>query len=166
MEVGIARDLGIKVGDTLRFEVAGQSIDAPVTSLRKLDWGSFKVNFFVLMPPKALADFPATFITSFHADASQQPAIDNLVRRFPNLTVIDTGAILAQLQRVLDQVINAVQFLFLFTLAAGLIVLYAALAGSRDERSKELWARCRGSWQQRVHKRLGGCWHSAYSTLR
>jgi len=137
MEVGIARDLGIKVGDTLRFEVAGQSIDAPVTSLRKLDWGSFKVNFFVLMPPKALADFPTTFITSFHADASQQPAIDNLVRRFPNLTVIDTGAILAQLQRVLDQVINAVQFLFLFTLAAGLIVLYAALAGSRDERSKE-----------------------------
>ncbi|MCY0387727.1 ABC transporter permease [Robbsia sp. Bb-Pol-6] len=137
IEAGLARDLGIKVGDRLRFEVAGQAVEAPVTSVRKLDWGSFRVNFFVLMPPAALAGFPSTYITSFHADVRQQPAIDTLVRQYPNLTVIDTGAILAQLQRVLDQVIDAVQFLFLFTLAAGLVVLYAALAGSRDERSRE-----------------------------
>ncbi|MGI4857395.1 MAG: ABC transporter permease [Janthinobacterium lividum] len=137
IEAGLARDLGIKLGDRLRFDIAGQSVEAPVTSVRKLDWGSFRVNFFVLMPPAALADFPATYITSFHADAAQQPVVDALVRQFPNLTVIDTGAILGQLQRVLDQVIDAVQFLFLFTLAAGLVVLYAALAGSRDERSRE-----------------------------
>ncbi|MGI4857533.1 MAG: ABC transporter permease [Janthinobacterium lividum] len=137
IEAGLARDLGIRVGDRLRFDIAGQQVEAPVTSVRKLDWGSFRVNFFVLMPPTALAGFPATYITSFHADAARQPTIDALVRRFPNLTVIDTGAILGQLQRVLDQVIDAVQFLFLFTLAAGLVVLYAALAGSRDERSRE-----------------------------
>ncbi|MGI4985617.1 MAG: ABC transporter permease [Janthinobacterium lividum] len=137
IEAGLARDLGIRVGDRLRFDIAGQPVEAPVTSVRKLDWGSFRVNFFVLMPPAALAGFPATYITSFHADAAQQPTIDALVRQFPNLTVIDTGAILGQLQRVLDQVIDAVQFLFLFTLAAGLVVLYAALAGSRDERSRE-----------------------------
>ena len=137
MEEGIAKALKIKVGDMTRFDVAGQQIDAPVTSLRKLDWGSFRVNFFVVMPPAALADFPATFITSFHVAGDQHGVIDALVARFPNLTVIDTGALIAQLQRVLDQVIGAVQFLFLFTLAAGVLVLYAALAGTRDERVRE-----------------------------
>ena len=137
MEEGIAEALKIKVGDITRFDVAGQQIDAPVTSLRKLDWGSFRVNFFVVMPPAALADFPATFITSFHLPSNQHSVVDALVARFPNLTVIDTGALIAQLQRVLDQVIGAVQFLFLFTLAAGVLVLYAALAGTRDERVRE-----------------------------
>ncbi|WP_158899413.1 ABC transporter permease [Burkholderia sp. L27(2015)] len=137
MEEGIAEALKIKVGDMTRFDVAGQQIDAPVTSLRKLDWGSFRVNFFVVMPPAALADFPATFITSFHLPSNQHGVVDALVARFPNLTVIDTGALIAQLQRVLDQVIGAVQFLFLFTLAAGVLVLYAALAGTRDERVRE-----------------------------
>jgi len=137
MEEGIAKALKIKVGDMTRFDVAGQQIDAPVTSLRKLDWGSFRVNFFVVMPPAALADFPTTFITSFHLPSDQHGVVDALVARFPNLTVIDTGALIAQLQRVLDQVIGAVQFLFLFTLAAGVLVLYAALAGTRDERVRE-----------------------------
>jgi putative ABC transport system permease protein len=137
MEEGIAKSLKIKVGDVVRFDIAGQQIDAPVTSLRKLDWGSFRVNFFVVMPPATLTDFPATFITSFHLASTQHGIVDALVARFPNLTVIDTGALIAQLQRVLDQVIGAVQFLFLFTLAAGVLVLYAALAGTRDERVRE-----------------------------
>lgn len=137
MEEGIAKTLGLKLGDTLRFEVTGQTIDAPITSLRKLDWGSMRVNFFVVMPPAALRDFPMTWITSFHLDAPQQGVADALVRQFPNVTVIDTGALLAQIQLILSQVINAVQALFLFTLAAGVLVLYAALAGTRDERMRE-----------------------------
>jgi len=137
MESGIAHSLRVKVGDVLRFDIAGQQIDAPVTSLRKLDWGSFRVNFFVLMPPAALSGFPATFITSFHLAANRHSTIDALVARFANLTVIDAGVLIAQLQSVLNQVIGAVQFLFVFTLAAGVLVLYAALAGSRDERVRE-----------------------------
>lgn len=137
MEVGIAHTLHLKLGDTLRFDIAGQQIDAPITSLRKLDWGSFRVNFFVLMPPAALAAYPATFITSFHLAPERHATIDALVKRFPNLTVIDAGVLIAQLQSVLNQVIGAVQFLFIFTLGAGVLVLYAALAGSRDERIRE-----------------------------
>ncbi|AJC22726.1 ABC transporter permease [Pandoraea pulmonicola] len=137
MEEGIAKTLGLKLGDTLRFEVTGQSIDAPITSLRKLDWGSMRVNFFVVMPPAALREFPMTWITSFHLDPPQQGVADALVRQFPNVTVIDTGALLAQIQQILSQVIDAVQALFLFTLAAGVLVLYAALAGTRDERMRE-----------------------------
>lgn len=137
MEEGIAKTLGLKLGDTLRFEVTGQTIDAPITSLRKLDWGSMRVNFFVVMPPAALRDFPMTWITSFHLEPKQQSVADALVRQFPNVTVIDTGALLAQIQQILSQVIDAVQALFLFTLAAGVLVLYAALAGTRDERMRE-----------------------------
>jgi putative ABC transport system permease protein len=137
LEEGIARTLHLKIGDRLRFDVAGQQLEAPVTSLRKLDWGSFRVNFFVLMPPATLRDFPATFITSFHALDAQQAALDRLSASQPNLTVIDTGAIVDQLRRVLEQVIAAVRFLFAFTLVAGLLVLYAALAGTRDARVRE-----------------------------
>ncbi|WP_244849096.1 ABC transporter permease [Caballeronia sp. SL2Y3] len=137
MEEGIAKTIRVKMGDMLRFDVAGLPVEAPVTSLRKVDWNSFKVNFFVLMPPEALADLPATFITSFHLPANDQRMIDGLIAAYPNVTAIDTAPILAQIQRTLAQVIGAVQFLFIFTLAAGVLVLYAALAGTRDERMRE-----------------------------
>jgi putative ABC transport system permease protein len=137
IEEGLAKTIHVKTGDTLRFDVTGLQIDAPVTSVRKLDWGSFKVNFFVLMPPAALQDFPASFITSFHLPPEKSATIDGLIGAYPNLTAIDVGPILAQMQRMLEQVIGAVQFLFAFTLAAGVLVLYAALAGTRDERMRE-----------------------------
>jgi putative ABC transport system permease protein len=137
IEEGIAKTIRVKLGDTLRFDVAGMPVEAPVTSLRKVDWNSFKVNFFVLMPPDALADLPATFITSFHLPTSESRVIDGLVAQYPNVTAIDVTPIMAQIQRTLAQVIGAVQFLFIFTLAAGVLVLYAALAGTRDERMRE-----------------------------
>jgi putative ABC transport system permease protein len=137
IEQGLAKILKVKVGDTLRFDVTGLQVDAPVTSVRKLDWSSFKVNFFVVMPPAALKDYPATFITSFHVPPGQRAVIDGLIGQYPNLTAIDTAPILAQVQRVIGQVIGAVQFLFGFTLFAGVLVLYAALAGTRDERMRE-----------------------------
>ncbi|WDD94758.1 FtsX-like permease family protein [Burkholderia sp. FERM BP-3421] len=137
IEAGLAKTLGVQPGDRLRFDVTGLTVEAPVTSVRKLDWGSFKVNFFVLMPPAALRDFPATYITSFHLPPGRQRALDSLIVQYPNITAIDIAPILAQLQRVLLQVIGAVQFLFGFTLAAGVLVLYAALAGTRDERMRE-----------------------------
>lgn len=137
IEEGLAKLIGVRLGDVLRFDVTGLVVDAPVTSVRKLDWGSFKVNFFVLMPPAALERFPATYITSFHLPAQRRAALDGLIAAHPGLTAIDVGPILAQVQQVLEQVIGAVQFLFAFTLGAGVLVLYAALAGTRDERVRE-----------------------------
>ncbi|MDN7181699.1 ABC transporter permease [Caballeronia sp. SEWSISQ10-4 2] len=137
IEEGLAKTIKVKLGDTLRFDVAGMQVEGPVTSLRKVDWNSFKVNFFVLMPPPSISDLPATFITSFHLPPGQQGLIDGLINKYPSVTAIDVAPILAQIQRVLEQVIGAVQFLFIFTLAAGVLVLYAALAGTRDERVHE-----------------------------
>ena len=136
MEEGIATTLGLQVGDTLRFDMAGVAVDSKITSLRKVDWGSMRANFFALYPVSTLDGVPATFMGAFKAPA--QAGFDNaLVRRFPNVTNVDMSATINQVQRILDQVIRAVEFLFGFTLAAGLVVLFAAVSATREERARE-----------------------------
>jgi putative ABC transport system permease protein len=137
IEEGIANTLGVKLGDAMTFDVAGQRVTARVTSLRKVNWDSMRANFFVIMPPSLLADKPASFITAFYVPPARAHLTGELLREFPNLTVIDTTAVFRQVQAVIDQVVAAVEFLFVFTLAAGILVLYAALASSRDERVRE-----------------------------
>jgi len=137
VEQGLAKTLGLKLGDMLRFDVAGQSIDVKVTSLRKLDWGSMRVNFFVILNPAAAQDVPASYITAFHLPAAQQSLVNQLVRSFPNLTIVDVGSMIMQVQQVIDQVIAAVEFLFLFTLVSGVMVLAAAMLISQNERAHE-----------------------------
>jgi putative ABC transport system permease protein len=137
IEEGIAKTLGIKLGDEMTFDIAGQTVTARATSLRKVNWDSMRANFFVMMPPSLLADKPASFITAFHLPDGKSGVTGDLLREFPNLTVIDTTAVFRQVQAVIDQVIAAVEFLFVFTLAAGVLVLYSALASSRDERVRE-----------------------------
>lgn len=142
VEEGLAKTLGLKLGDSLRFDIAGQASEARITSLRKVDWGSLHVNFFVMYPVAQLAaDLPVSFISAFRAPepvAGQARSFDNqLVRAFPNITNVDMSSTLAQVQGVLDQVIRAVEFLFGFTLAAGLVVLFAALTATREERARE-----------------------------
>jgi putative ABC transport system permease protein len=138
VEEGLAKSLGLKLGDALRFDIAGTMVDGRITSLRKVDWGSMRVNFFVLFPTAAMADVPATYIAAFRAPAQEASAFDNaLSRDFPNITSIDVSTQIAQVQRVLDQVIRAVEFLFGFTLAAGLVVLFAAITATRESRARE-----------------------------
>jgi putative ABC transport system permease protein len=137
VEEGLAKTLGLKLGDTMRFDIAGSPVEAKVTSLRKLEWGSMRVNFFVIINPRAMAETPQTWITSFHLPKASNGLATQLSRDFPNLTVVDVGGVLRQIQAVLDQVIQAVEFLFAFTLASGVLVLYAALMGSQDERTRE-----------------------------
>lgn len=134
VEEGIAKALGIKVGDTLTYDIAGSKFTAPVTSLRKVEWDSFKPNFFVLASPGVLENYPASYITSFHLEPGNENVVSGLVRQFPNLSVIDMTAIMNQVRTITNQVADAVSFVFLFALAAGLVVLYAAIATTQDER--------------------------------
>jgi putative ABC transport system permease protein len=137
VEAGLAKTLNLKLGDKLTFDIAGQPVEATVTSLRKLEWGSMRVNFFVILNPGLLENAPQTWITAFHLPQSKAAFVNELTRDFPNLTVVDIGSVVRQVQSVLDQVVRAVEFLFLFTLASGILVLYAALVGSQDERTRE-----------------------------
>jgi len=138
VEQGLAETLHLMVGDKLAYEIAGQRLEGEVTSLRKLDWDSMRVNFFVMTPPAVLERFPSSDITSFYLPTDRAGVINELVREFPNLTVIDVGVLVRQLQATLDQVARAVQVVFGFALLAGLTVLYAALQASYDERRYEL----------------------------
>jgi len=134
VEEGVAKTLGIKLGDTLTYEIAGSAFTAKVTSVRKVDWDSFKPNFFVVASPPLLKGYPASWITSFHLGTGQESKIAELVRRFPNVSVIDLSALMQQFQRITDQVSRAVEFVFVFALAAGLVVLFAAITSTQDER--------------------------------
>ena len=138
VEDGLAQTLGIKLGDELVFTVAGVEKKVRVSNLRKLDWDSMRVNFFVMMPPGVIEDVPASYITSFNLPAERAGLGSQLVARFPNLTLIDVGEVIRQIQSVVSQVIGAVQFIFVFTLLAGGIVLYSALLSAFDERRYEL----------------------------
>jgi putative ABC transport system permease protein len=136
VEEGLAQTLGVKLGDTLSFDMAGIVREGRITSLRKVDWGSMRVNFFVMFPQSVVEGVPITTISAFRAPDT--PGFDNaLSRQFPNITNVDVSASIAQVQRVLDQVIRAVEFLFAFTLASGLVVLFAAITATREARAHE-----------------------------
>ena len=136
VEEGLAKTLALKLGDELSFDVGGMQTVSKITSLRKVDWGSMRANFFAMYPVDNLPNVPATYMTAFRAPADAK--FDNaLVRSFPNITSIDMSATIAQVQHVLDQVIGAVEFLFAFALVAGLVVLFAAVSATREERARE-----------------------------
>jgi len=136
VEEGLAETLGVKLGDTLRFDIAGQLREGRITSLRKVDWSSMRVNFFVMFPKAQMPGLPISYISAFRAPDA--PGFDNrLSRDFPNITNVDISASIGQVQRVLDQVVRAVEFLFAFTLAAGLVVLFAAVSATREARARE-----------------------------
>jgi putative ABC transport system permease protein len=134
LEDGIAQALGVKIGDRLTFDAGGIRVTAPVTSLRKVDWDSFRVNFFALFAPGALDSLPATYIAAFRAPEGDTRWLSGLVQRYPNILSIDVAEILRQIQSIIDRVARAVEFVFLFTLAGGLLVLQAAIASTQDER--------------------------------
>jgi len=149
IEEGVAKTLNLKLGDRLRFDIAGMLREARITSVRRVDWTSMRANFFVMYPVSRLTtdagfEVPTTYIAAFRAPQREAvlgqpaPTFDNqLINRFPNVTSVDMGATLNQVQSVLGQVVSAVEFLFLFTLAAGLVVLFAAVTATREERARE-----------------------------
>jgi len=137
VEEGIADRLGIRLGDELTYDVGATPFTARVTSLRSVQWDSMKVNFFVIATPELLRDYPASYITSFYLPPDKVRVGDLLAREFPNLLVIDTGAMIEQVRGIMEQIAQAAGVIFLFTLLSGLAVLYAALLATQDERINE-----------------------------
>jgi putative ABC transport system permease protein len=137
VEKGLAETLGLQLGDTLDWRIADRALSVTVTSLRSVEWDSFRANFFVVAPPGVLEDYPATFITSFHLPAGERGLLAALVRSFPNVTLIDVDAIMTKVRAIMERVNLSVQYVFLFTLFAGLTVLYSAIQSTQDERLYE-----------------------------
>jgi putative ABC transport system permease protein len=137
VEQGLAETLGLKLGDRLRYRIAGHELQGTITSLRSVQWDSFHVNFFVIASPGVLENYPATYVTSFYLDEEQSAFLVELVRRFPSITVLDIRSFMQQVRTVIAQASLAVEYVFVFTILAGLLVLYAAIQSTLDERIRE-----------------------------
>lgn len=137
VEEGIAQTLSLKLGDELTYDIAGERVSAQITSLRTVRWDTFRANFFVLAPPGLLDNYPASYITSFYLADSQASILDDLVHRFPNLTVIDISAVMNQVRTIISRITFTVQYVFVFTLLAGIAVMYAAIQSTLHQRVHE-----------------------------
>ena len=137
VEQEIADVLGLKLGDELSYDVAGETVNARIASIRRVQWDTFTPNFFLVFSPGVLEDTAGTYITAIHLQTDQRRLLAELVRRFPEVTVIDVEALLTQVRNVMDKASLAVQYVFIFTLIAGVIVLLAAIQSTRDERRYE-----------------------------
>jgi len=137
VEQDFGRELGVKLGDRIDFDIAGEPVSATVTSFRTIEWDTFRPNFFMVFSPYTLKDYPASYISALYATEDQNSKLIDLMREFPSVTVIDLDASLAQVRDVMDKASLAVQAVFVFTLFAGLAVLWAAVQSSLDERSFE-----------------------------
>lgn len=129
--------LHLQLGDRLQFDVAGETLTVTVASIRKIRWDSFRPNFFLVFPPGLLDGAAGTYMTAIYLNAAERPALAGLVRQFPTVSVLDVDAILKQIREIMDRAALAVQYVFLFTLVAGVVVLLAAVQSTRDERRYE-----------------------------
>jgi putative ABC transport system permease protein len=137
LEEEAAMELGVDLGDRLQYLVAGQEIVATVSSFRKVNWDSFQPNFFMVFSPGALDGYPATFVAGAKVEDERKDVLLNLVRKHPTVSVIDIDTILEQITSIIDKATLAVQAVFVFTLAAGIAVLFAAVQSTIDERRFE-----------------------------
>jgi putative ABC transport system permease protein len=137
LEAKLANTLGIKLHDTVSFDINGTLRQFTISNLREVDWDTFNINFFTVVPPGVLEKDPASWVTSLYLNPEQKRQLNQLVKRFPNVTVIDVAVIMDKVRSIMDRVVLAVEFIFLFTLMAGLAVLYAAIQANQDERRFE-----------------------------
>jgi putative ABC transport system permease protein len=137
MEAGMMKSLHLHLGDSLTFDIAGELITVKISSVRKLDWNSMRVNFFAIMPVELLKNAPQSYVLAFHQDNNQRIDMD-IVDRFPNITAINIQESITQAQEILTQLIFAIQVLFLFTLIAGFVVLMISLISVQEQRMKEI----------------------------
>jgi putative ABC transport system permease protein len=137
LESKLAKTLGLKLDDVVSFDVNGTLIDFTLSNLRRVDWDNFNINFFTVVPPGVLEDKPASWVTSVYLDDQQRQQLGELVRSWPNVTLIDVDIIMKRVRGIMERVTLAVEFVFLFTILAGLAVLYAAIQANQDERRFE-----------------------------
>ncbi|MEO6081315.1 MAG: FtsX-like permease family protein [Steroidobacteraceae bacterium] len=139
--VSVATDfqqgMKLKLGDRLSFDIAGERIDATISSFRKVQWDSMQPNFFLMFPPGLLEGSAGTYMASAQFRPTDPAAIAQLVRRFPGISIFDMDGLLTQVRSIIDKAVLAVQSVFLFTLLAGVVVLLAAVQATRDERRYE-----------------------------
>jgi putative ABC transport system permease protein len=138
VESQIAERLNIGLGDELIFQIGAQQFSVEVTSIREVNWQSMQPNFYMIFSPAVLQDFPATYISSVHLEASQKGAFNQFIQQYPTISVINVDAMIDQLRSVIAQVSVAIEFILVLVVLAGTLVLIAQVQASMEEREREL----------------------------
>jgi putative ABC transport system permease protein len=137
LESDYAQERNLGMGDVLDFDIGGQKVSAKVTSIRAVEWESMAPNFYVILSPVALQGFPATYMTSFYLAREEKPFLNTLLSAHPTITVIEIDALIEQVQKIINQVTQAVELVLALVLASGCLVLIASIQASRDARMSE-----------------------------
>jgi putative ABC transport system permease protein len=138
IEEEAARSIGVEVGSSLELDIQGATILAEVSSIRKVDWGNFSTNFYMVLSPGSLDGAPVTYVATVHVDPEQEvPLQQAVVAAFPNVTAIHVGDVLRSFANVLDRLALAIRAVALFAIMTGALVMAAALAATRYRRLYE-----------------------------
>ena len=138
IEEEAARSLSLTLGDTIEVDVQGVPITAEVSSIRKVEWGNFSTNFYMIFSPGSLEGAPMTYVATVHVVPSEEVALqESVVSSFPNVTAINVGDVLDGFARMLDRLSLAIRAVALFCVLSGALVMAAALAATRYRRLYE-----------------------------
>lgn len=138
IEATLAERLDIKLNDSLSFDIGGQKISAIVTNIRTVDWQNRQLNFYIIFNQSALKGFSSTYIAAWMLPEDAKVNLTEFAKQFPTVTLMDFGAILEQLFKVIDQVSIALQFILVLVVFGGSLVLVAQVQSSMEEREREL----------------------------
>ena len=138
IEEEAAAQLGLMVGDTMEVDIQGVPVTGEVGSIRKVEWGNFSTNFYMIFSPGSLDGAPHTYVATVHVSPSEEVALQQaVVTTFPNVTAINMGDMLDSFARVLDRLALAIRAVALFCVLSGCFVMAAALAATRYRRLYE-----------------------------
>ena len=137
IESRLAQQLDIKLGDQLQFQIGSEILPVTVSSIRALDWDTMRPNFYMVFPPGLLNQYPATFMTSFYLPTAKKHYLNEFIRRFPTITVIEMDAVINQIRTIVNQVSSAVELVLGLIIVSGLLVLVASVQASLDSRLQE-----------------------------
>ena len=155
VERNLADDLQLHLGDKLTFQIGEQKISAKIANFRSVEWGSFYPNFFMIFLPGLLDQLPTTYITSFHLKTHETNIANQLIKQFPNITIIDVSILLKQIQDIVNKISYAIQYLFLFAFASGVLIFVTSLQASMDERCQAYYLlRVLGASRKFIYKSI------------
>lgn len=132
-----ALEIGLEIGDVVTFSLGGLSLKAEVASLRTVDWNAMTPNFFFLFSPGALDNFSVNYLTSVHIPGEQKSLINQLLREYPTIVVIEVDRIIERIRKIVEQVSRAIELVLWLVLIGGVLVLIAAVNASMATRMQE-----------------------------
>jgi putative ABC transport system permease protein len=137
IEQKLAENLDIHIGDQLTFSVGSQTLNVTVANKRSVQWDTMRPNFYMILSPGSLDSFPKTYLTSFYLAKAEKPLLNRIHKSYPAVTILEVDLILQQFKTILTQLTQAVNLMLYFAVLAGLMVLYAAVQASLDQRKHE-----------------------------